>query len=272
MLLKKYSDIRNDSPRRRSGLLELPIGELTFLPFAECRTDKGLMPLAKSISMLGVLEPVTVRRRGDGCFEVVCGQRRVRAAGLAGLKHIPCMMTELSDSGAYAARLSSMLHIKRSDIFQTAELLGRFCTAFHFDEQQAAMLLGLPRNCAARMLRLLSFPREQRLHMSAGGLNEHHAELILARPLAEREELIGLAVDKQMSPAELERHITARQNEEKKRRSYLRRAAVLSDRRLFFNTVDKAVRVLKLAGVAVTTEKKQCGGCTELTIRFPDKQ
>jgi ParB family chromosome partitioning protein len=107
--------------------------------------------------------------------------------------------------------------------------------------------------------------------MSDGGLTEDHAELILARPLAEREELIGTAADKQMSPAELERYITARIAEEKKRRSYLRRAAVLSDRRLFFNTVNKAVKVLKLAGVAVTTEKKQCGGCTELTIRFPEK-
>ena len=252
-------------------LRELPLDEL--LPSGKAKREadiKRLCPLAKNISQFGVLEPVTVRPLGDR-FEIVCGLRRAEAARLAGLRSVPCLVAELSDSGAFAARLSSVVHIDRPDPFVTAELIGRFCTEFRYTEQQAAVLLGLPRKTVADKLRLLRLTKEQRRAMSAAGLTEKHAEIILGEPVSERDRLISVAAERQLSPAELKRFIDSAAEEEKKLRSYRRRARALSDRHLFFNTIEKAVKILRLAGVDIKTERLSRDGFTEYTIRVPEK-
>ena len=248
-------------------LCELPLDLLLPNGISD---DRELYPLAKSISQLGILEPLTVRQVGDR-YEIVCGQRRAQAARLAGLRSAPCLVTELSDSGAYAAMLSSVLHAKVPDAFAAAELIGRFCTGFRFTEQQAAVLLGLPRKTVSEKLSLLRFTKEQRRKMSAGGLNEKHAAIILSRPVNERQSLIDTAVEKEFSPAELGRYIESISENEKKLRSYRRRARALSDRHLFFNTIEKAVKTMRLAGVDIRTERVSRDGFTEYTIRLPDR-
>ena len=249
-------------------LCELPLDEL--LPQSDHDRDKELYPLAKSISQLGILEPVTVRPLGDS-FEIVCGLRRAKAARLAGLRSVPCLVTELSDRGAYAAMLSSVLHAKLPDPFTTAELIGRFCTEFRFTEQQAAVLLGLPRSIVSGKLRLLRLTKEQRRAMSRSGLTEKHAEIILGEPVPGRDRLIRIAAERGYSPGELKRFIESEAEEQKRLRSYRRRARALSDRHLFFNTIEKAVKILRLAGVDIKTERLSRDGFTEYIIRVPEK-
>ena len=269
-MIKLFSHSKTEYDRSTEGLCLLSAEELYFLPFAEDVSSDGILSLAKSISMLGLLEPVTVRRRGDGNFEVVCGQKRVHAARLAGMTAIPCLVAELSDSGAYAARLSSVIHSGYEDVFLVAELIGSFCSTFRINEQQAAVLLGISRKQVSKLMRLLSLSSEQRQKMSASRLTEEHAELILRQPLDERDELIDTAARNQLSPKALGELIRSRAEESRKKKSYLRRAAILSDKRLFFNTVNKAIGILRLAGVDVSSEKRDGDGFTELVIRFPE--
>lgn len=254
------------------GLRELPLDRLLPRRIHRRRDKRAddLYPLAKSISQFGVLEPLTVRPLGDR-FEIVCGQRRAEAAKLSGLRSAPCLVTELTDSGAFAAMLSSVVHSDMPDPFVTAELIGRFCTEFRYTEQQAAVLLGLPRKTVAGLLRLLGLTKEQRRTMSAAGLTEQHADIILAEPVSERDRLISVAAERGLSPAELKRFIDSAAEEEKKLRSYRRRARALSDRHLFFNTIEKAVKILRLAGVDIKTERLSRDGFTEYIIRVPEK-
>ena len=264
--MKKQINDTEACPR----LCELPLDLL--LPRRTSRAvcgDKELYPLAKSISQLGVLEPVTVRPVG-GSFEIVCGLRRARAARLAGLQSVPCLVTGLSDSGAFAAMLSSVLHADLPDPFVTAEMIGRFCTEFRYTEQQAAVLLGLPRKDISGRLYLLRLTKEQRAAMSNNGLTERHAQVILSQPTDVRSRLIDIAAEKKMCPEELERYIQSAAEEEKKLRSYRRRSRALSDRHLFFNTIEKAVKIMRLAGVDIRTERVSRDGFTEYTIRLPD--
>lgn len=248
---------------------ELP-PELIILSELIPERTEGLLPLAKSISQFGIIEPVTVRKKDDH-YEVICGQRRVRAAMIAGLRSIPCVITEISDSGVYAAVLASFIHESCPNVFELAEMIGRFCSLYRFDEQQAAVLLGVPRRFVSNKLKLLSLTKTQRLRLSMNGMTEKHAEIILSRLPAERDELIDKAVKNCFSAKELKSYLKSLSDEEKKIKSYRRRARSLSDRHLFFNSIEKAVNIMRLAGVDISTEKKNVGGYIEYIIRLPEK-
>ncbi len=229
-----------------------------------------LTSLAKSISQIGLLQPLTVRKADDG-FELVCGERRLRAAKLAGLGRVPCLVVKLSDSETAVACLTE--NLQRSDLscFEQAEGISRLIGEFGLTQQQAAFQLGLSQPAIANKLRLLKLTEPQRWRITHAGLTERHARALLRAGEEIRDEILTAAIEGSLTADGIDRLISERQEEEKRRRSYRRRAAAVGDVRLFFNTVEKAVRVMKLAGVNAETERKQEKGYIEYVIKIPSK-
>lgn len=238
------------------------------------RTDfdeADLSALAKSISQLGLLQPLTVREVG-GATELICGERRLRAARIAGLRSVPCYITQMSDSEAAAACLTENLQRKDLSFFEQAEGIRRLISEFSLTQQQAAVRLGLSQPAIANKLRLLRLTDTERETVIRAGLSERQTRALLKAEGDVRRQAMTAAAEQHLTADDIEKYIDELTSQEKKRRSYRRRAAVLGDVRLFFNTVEKAVKVMQLAGVNAETERKSGGGVIEYVIRIPEKR
>ncbi len=266
MLKKIFEPIQ-----QKNAVRDIPIGRIKTSPY-QPRTDfvsNDISSLAKSISQLGLLQPITVREHNG--FELVCGERRLRAAKLAGLEVVPCLVAKLSDSEAAVACLTENLQRKDLNCFEQAEGIRRLICEFELTQQQAAVMLGLSQPSVANKLRLLKLSEEHRRQIIENGLTERHARTILSADESVRDEILAAAIEHKLTAEEIEKLIAEKANEQKRIRSYKKRATALGDVRLFFNTVEKAVRVMKLAGVNAQTERRQQDGCIEYVIKIPHK-
>ena len=134
------------------------------------------------------------------------------------------------------------------------------------------MQLGLSQPTIANKLRLLSISDEQKAKILNFRLSERHARALLRVSEEERGGILQTVCDKHMTAEGLERYIDALEKQKKVREGYRKRAAVLGDVRLFFNTVEKALNVMRLAGVEAESEKKQAEGYIEYVIKIPKKE
>ena len=160
--------------------LEIPLGELESNPLQPRRRFEpaALEELADTIRTHGVLTPVVVRRAAHG-YQVVAGERRVRAARLAGLTRIPAIIREASN--AQALEMALVENLQREDLnpMEAAEAYRRLVEEFGLTQEEVAGRLGRDRSSVANALRLLRLPRRLREDLAAGILSEGHARALL---------------------------------------------------------------------------------------------
>ncbi|MFN7394727.1 MAG: ParB/RepB/Spo0J family partition protein [bacterium] len=151
------------------------------------RMDEGaLYELAESIRSQGVMQPVLVRPVGDGRYEIIAGERRVRAAALAGLDAVPVLVRDVPDESA--AVMALIENIQREDLnpLEEAQGLQRLVGEFGLTHEQAAQAVGRSRSAASNLLRLLNLAEPVRTLLMAGDLDMGHARALLALPAAEQ--------------------------------------------------------------------------------------
>ncbi len=182
------------------SLRHMPIDLLHASPnnprkhFAEADLDD----LAKSIREKGLLQPLVVRTRADGEYEIVAGERRWRAAQRAGIHEIPVLIRELSDGEALEVALIE--NIQRSDLNPLEEARGYnlLLEQFHYTQQQLAESVGKSRSHISNTLRLLNLPESVRQQIESGKLTAGHARTLVAADspgeLAEQIIQLGLSV------------------------------------------------------------------------------
>jgi ParB family chromosome partitioning protein len=160
--------------------LEIPLAELESNPLQPRRhfEPAALEELAATIRTHGVLTPVVVRRGPHG-YQVVAGERRVRAARLAGLTRIPAIVKEASN--AQALEMALVENLQREDLnpVEAAEAYRRLTEEFGLTQEEVAERLGRDRSSVANALRLLRLPRRLREDLAAGTLTEGHARALL---------------------------------------------------------------------------------------------
>ncbi len=160
--------------------------------------DDDLEELAKSIRAKGLLQPLVVRPRGGGDFEIVAGERRWRAAQRAGVHEVPVLIRDLSDGEALEIALIE--NIQRSDLnpLEEARAYGMLLNQFSYTQQQLAESIGKSRSHIANTLRLLTLPESVRQMIEDGKLTAGHARTLVATDspaeLADRIIKLGLSV------------------------------------------------------------------------------
>lgn len=142
--------------------------------------DKALNELAQSIKEKGILQPIIVRKAGDGTFRIVAGERRWRAATIAGLKKVPVIIKDTDPSDSLEIALVE--NIQREDLnpIETAEAFQRLMREFNLTQEELSTKVGKERATVANYLRLLKLPEEIKDLINRGSLSMGHARAILA--------------------------------------------------------------------------------------------
>ena len=270
LITKAFVEVQEpeDELRELGRIVDVRSGEITPNPSQPRKhfDSAELTSLAKSISENGIVQPLTVRRSEVG-FELVSGERRLRAAKLAGLRSVPCIIIQ-ADHGKSAV-LALLENIQRSDLncFEEACAINALIESGQVTREEAALKLGLAGSTVANKLRLLKLSREEQQLIIEHGLTERHARALLR--IADdslRREILARSIEGGWTVDTLEKYIKKLEREEAKKSSYEKRAVMLRDVRLFFNSVNKALEVMKLAGVDATANRVDKEDCIEYTI------
>ncbi len=163
-----------------SGAIQVPIEEVAPGRLQPRRSidDAKLKELAESIKIHGVLSPIILRREG-GRLEVVAGERRLRAARMAGLDSIPAVVKDLSSGEALEVALVENLQREDLNPIERAEAYLRLQEEFGLTQEKVARRLGRERSSVANALRLLRLPKQVRADLVTGALSEGHARALL---------------------------------------------------------------------------------------------
>jgi ParB family transcriptional regulator, chromosome partitioning protein len=159
---------------------ELPLADLEINPFQPRKhfDTEALEDLAATIREHGVLTPVVVRRVPGG-FQIIAGERRIRAARLAGLTHIPTIIKDATDSQALQMALVENLQRQDLNPLEAAEAYQRLVDEFGLTQEEVAGRLGRNRSSVTTSLRLLRLPKRIQEDVAAGMLSEGHARALL---------------------------------------------------------------------------------------------
>ena len=249
----------------RRDTLELPIGEIASNPY-QPRQDfdqDELAELAASIAEHGVLQPILVNETVDG-YVLVAGERRLRAAQLAGLEHVPAVVRSLAEREQLA--LALVENMQRSDLppLDEARALRRLMTEFGLTQEEVAARVGRSRSAVANATRLLDLPEPVREALGGGVISEGHARAIAGLD----DEVAQLSLLR----AVVTRHLSVRQTEELARRAReqagvpARRTRAAADSNPELDRITSGLRTALATKVSVTPGRR--GG--RITIEYYD--
>jgi ParB family chromosome partitioning protein len=166
--------------------------------------EKKLAELTSSVAQHGVLQPLIVRPRGEK-YELVAGERRLRAAKKAGLKKVPVVVKVLTDRETLEIALIENLQREDLNPLEEAEAYKKLLEEFNYTQEQLAKRVGKSRSAVANTLRLLSLHPDVRREIEKGRLTEGHARALLALPLEKQPDAARRAIELTLSVRETEK-------------------------------------------------------------------
>ncbi len=229
-------------------------------------SQEGLKELAASISEHGILQPLSVRRSGSG-YELVSGERRLRAARLAGLTEVPCIV--VSADAKESSVLALIENVQRRDLnfWEEAQALQELLDATGLSQEAAARQIGKSQSAVANKLRLLKLPPAALQLLQQAGFTERHARALLrlAAPV-DQERAARYVVEHNLTVAKTEAYVDSLLCPASPRS---KPTFVLKDVRLFLNTVTRGLSMMQDAGVRADCRRQDTADAILLTIRIP---
>lgn len=258
---------KNDSYRR---VIKIPVDQITPSPNQPRRvfSPDELHSLAISIRQDGILQPLVVRQVADG-YQLIAGERRLRASVLAGLCEVPCLVNSADEQSAAVLSLTENIQRENLSFYDEAMAIRNLCTLLNLTQEQVAARIGKSQPAVANKLRILKLPEKQLSRLVAAGATERHARALLkVMDDEQRDKLIDKILAKHLNVEETERLIENTQKEETKPK----RVGAIKDVRLLVNTINKAVRALKQQGLDADTNKRETEYYIEYTVYIPKVQ
>jgi len=262
---------RNDMQLiRRRGLYEA--SKIVYLPVTEISPNpdqprRHLNPaetreLSDSIAKYGVLQPLSVRRLGRG-YELLSGERRMRAAMLCGLKEVPCVIMDVNTRESAVLMLVENLLRRDLDFIEEARGLSRLVSMYGYSQEEVSRLVGLSQSAVANKIRLLKMPTELLLIIREAGLTERHARALLRLKteddiISTLETIIKLDLNVAKTEAYIDDFLGKPAEPPPPEPSQAQDPViVVKDARLLINSITRGVSVLKKSGIDVEMEQEE---------------
>lgn len=263
-------------PLTKKGLFEtgrvlfLPVDAIQPNPYQPRRTftQPELEELADSIRELGVLQPLTVRRR-EGRWELVAGERRLRAARLAGLESVPCLSIQTDSQSSSLLALVENLQRRDLDFWEEALAIRRLIDTYHISQEEVARRIGKSQSAVANKLRLLKLPEEVLSVLRDGRATERHARALLRLPDLERQleaarQLTADRLTVAQTEALVDSILLAAAPPPRRQPTF-----IIKDVRLFLNTITRSLDIMRSAGVDAQCKRQDSEEEILLTIHIP---
>ena len=234
--------------------------------------EAELRSLSRSIVENGILQPLVVRRINNTEFELIAGERRLRAAVMAGLSKVPCVVHKCGDKDS--ALLALIENLQRTDLnmFEEARGIARLIRKYGLTQEQAAIKLGKKQSTIANKLRLLRLGFEEQEWILSANLSERHARTLLRiSDEGLRREILSRIISDGLSVTESEKLVTEalmQKPEEAPEKKQDRKIAI-KDVRIFVNTINKAVDTMRLSGINAISRRSETDDYIEYTVKIP---
>ena len=251
-------------------VLDLPVDLIRPNPHQPRQqfSAEELESLAQSIKTVGILQPLVVRRSTAG-WELVAGERRLRAAKLAGLHSVPCLPTEADEESSSLLALVENLLRSDLDVWEEAYALRKLIDQFHLSQEEAGQKVGLSQSAVANKLRLLKLPDDLIFTLRKADLTERHARALLRLPSEELQRQAAAHIIRyHLNVIASETYVAklCRQDNSPKKAVPIYRT---KDVRLFLNTIQRSLSIMQSAGVAASLGREETDQGITLTIHIP---
>lgn len=220
--------------------------------------------LAQSIRANGLLQPITVRRTATG-YQLIAGERRLRACIRAGLEKVPALLYDPTDAQAAALGLLENLQRQELNPFDQARGIRDVIALWGCSQAEAARRLGMAQPTLANKLRLLQLTEAQQEFIVQTGLTERHGRAVLRLPAPARDKALTAMARQGMTAQAADRYVEQLLHTRPKPR----KMTMVRDVRIFLNTINHAIKVMTDSGVPASASRRETPEYIEYTVRIP---
>ena len=257
------------------AVLSIPVLDIQPNPMQPRRhfDPEGLRELASSIAQFGILQPLTVCPTPGG-YRLIAGERRLRAARLAGLGEVPCILRSVNEEESAMLAMVENLQRRDLDYMEETRGLALLISRFGLTQEEVASKIGKSQSAVANKLRLLQHSPKVWTKLRQYRLSERHARALLQLPTEEeRLKAMELIIEKDLTVSKTEAYIEAYLEKQgccgKKQG---KRKFILRDLRLFLNTVNHSLELVKDAGFRAHAKQEETDEEIVLTIHLPKQR
>lgn len=222
--------------------------------------------LSESIRKNGIIQPLTVRRNGDA-YELIAGERRLRAAKTARLRQVPCIIMEADEQNSAVISLLENIQRSQLDFLEEAKAIQRLIRCYSMKQEDIARSLGMSQSAVSNLLRILKLEPEALEILSENGFTQRHARALLKLSGEKQIEAAKTVCDKRLNVNATEKLAEKLLIEEQKPKRI--RKIFFKDVKIFINTINHAVETMKSAGIEAQVDSIECDESYTVTVTVP---
>lgn len=255
--------------------------KITEIPIVQIRPRKNklrmvyehdqMRELAQNIGKNGLIHPIEVRRINTTEYEVISGERRLRAAIMCGKKKISCIVIDCDDKQASIMSLSENMQRSGLNFFEEAQSIDWLMKEYKMSRQETALMLGRKLSYVISKLKLLKLNEEEQSIITRYMLTEHHANALIKieDPVIRRIALSEI-IERGMNVSQTEQYIDGiLESTDSKFIRKQKNKVIIKNIEIFENTICKAIDLMQRSGLAANAERRDESGCIEYIIRIP---
>ena len=254
-------------------LVMLKPSEITASPDQPRKSfdEYELKRLSDSIKASGIIQPLIVRKAENG-YRLIAGERRLKAAVMAGLRRVPCVVHKADDETAALYSLIENLQRSSLTVFEEADGINRLIYEYGISQSEAAARLGISQSSLSNKLRLLKLSDSIKERISSAGLTERHARALLRLSAEDREEALDRIIAQGLTVSQTEEYIFSVINPQEKPKPVTPdepvRKSAIGDVRLFSNSLSKLISTLQSSGIDAKSRKYENDKYIEFKVRI----